>query len=127
MLHSAITILEKFTSGLSLYKFYHFEMIDIDVEECGYLCYINSKWFFIYETDFLIIDLPKVLQEISYIFDKHEMTPLHWLAKKDSLPNSSSMPLDTSVEDDKSLYDALVYRDENTHLIYTVLEVAELR
>ena len=107
------------------FSFRHFELVDIDVEERGYLCFVNDRWLFIYETDFLILDLLEVLDEISYVFENYNFSPLHWLTRKDYQATITTLPLTTSVENDKQLYSMLIYRDTNHHKIYAVLELEQ--
>lgn len=123
MLQSAVQLLDQYIEISHWFSFRRFELVDIEVEERGYLCLVNDRWLLVYETDFLILDLPKVLDEISYVFEDYKFSPRHWLAKKNYQSPTNTLPLTTSVENDKQLYNALIYRDEGTHKVYAVLEL----
>lgn len=123
MLESAARILNHYIDIPHWFSFRHFELVDIEVEERGYICQVDNQWLLIYETDFLILDLPKVLDEISYIFDDYKFSPRHWLVKKNYQPTTMNSPLTSSVENDKQLYNTLIYRDTDVHKVYAVLEL----
>lgn len=127
MLESATSILSHFIDKPHWYRFRFFKQIYIDVEERGYICQIDNRWLFVYETDFLILDLPKVLDEISDEIKERQLTPVHWIAKKDKRHKSATLPLNTSVENNKDLYTTLILKEPNRPLIYAVLELAPTR
>lgn len=123
MLQSAVQLLDQYIDIPHWFSFRHFELIDLEVEERGYLCFVNDRWLLVYETDFLILDLPKVLDELSYVFEDYKFSPRHWLTKKSYRSTAITQPLTTFVEHDKQLYDMLIYKDTNHHMVYAVLEL----
>lgn len=123
MLESAAIIISQYIDNTHWLRFRDFELIDIDVEERGYLCLVDDKRLFIYEADFLILDLPKILEEVAYVFEDRKLAPRHWLTKQSPDANATSFPLDTAVEDNPQLYDSLIYKDPKTRFIYAVLEL----
>ena len=123
MLNSATLILEQYINDAHWFKFRWFEQIRVDVEEFIYICEVNSRWFVVYETDYLVADLPKVADEIAHIIKERDLTLIHWLAKKVHHSTAKSLPLDTKTEDNDNLRKVLVYKDPETSLRYAVLEV----
>jgi hypothetical protein len=119
MLKSAADILKEYIPISHWFSFQYFELIDIEVEERAYICKVNNRWFLVYEADFLILDLPKLLEEIAYIFEDYSLTPLHWLARN----QQGLLPLTDSVENDKTVYDKMIYKSPTTHFVYATLEV----
>lgn len=126
MLESATSILSHYIDTPHWYKFRFFKQIYIDVEERGYICQIDNRWLFIYETDFLILDLPKVLNEISDHLNERQLAPVHWLAKEDIQQNFAALSLDTSVENNKTAYDSLIFKNPSNSFVYAVLEVKRI-
>jgi len=124
MLNSATQILEQYIDDAHWFKFHWFEQIRVDVEEFVYICEVNSKWLVVYETDFLVADLPKIADEITPILKERSLTPLHWLTREDHDSNVKSLPLDTAIENDENLQKALIFKNPGTSLRYAVLEAS---
>lgn len=89
MFDSARSILDKYidTEKVSRFTFYSLEMErGENPEDLYYLCSIKDHYYVVFETDYIMNTLADVAQEATDIFKGHELSPLHWMVKKDSQP-----------------------------------------
>lgn len=87
MFDSAQSILDKYidTEKVSRFTFYSVEMErGENPEDLYYLCSIKDHYYVVFETDYIMNALADVAQEAADIFKGYELSPLHWMVKKDS-------------------------------------------
>lgn len=87
MFDSAQSILDKYidTEKVSRFTFYSVEMErGENPEDLYYLCSIKDHYYVVFETDYIMNALADVAQEAADIFKGYELSPLHWIVKKDS-------------------------------------------
>jgi len=87
MFNSARSILDNYidTANLSRFTFYSVEMErGENPEDLYYLCSIKDHYYIVFETDYIMNSLADVAQEAADIFKGYNLSPLHWVVKKDS-------------------------------------------
>lgn len=87
MFDSARSVLDKYidTDKVSRFTFYSVEMErGENPEDLYYLCSIKDHYYIIFETDYIMDTLADVALEAADIFKGYELSPLHWMVKKDS-------------------------------------------
>lgn len=87
MFDSAQSILDKYidTEKVSRFTFYSVEMErGENPEDLYYLCSIKDHYYVVFETDYIMNALADVAQEAADIFKGYELSPLHWMVRKDS-------------------------------------------
>jgi hypothetical protein len=87
MFDSAQSILDKYidTEKVSRFTFYSVEMErGENPEDLYYLCSVKDHYYVVFETDYIMNALADVAQEAADIFKGYELSPLHWMVKKDS-------------------------------------------
>ena len=88
MFDSARSILDKYIDTDKVYRFtfYSVEMErGENPEDLFYLCSIKDHYYVVFETDYIMNTLADVEREAAAIFKGYELSPLHWIVKKDSL------------------------------------------
>lgn len=101
MFASAEAILSKYidTSGVSRFTFYSVEMErGENIEDLYYLCSTRDGYYVVFETDYVLGTLADIATEATEIFKAYNLTPLHWVVKKDAqkVVGTSSIPVDAS-------------------------------
>jgi hypothetical protein len=89
MFDSVRSILDKYidTDKVSRFTFYSVEMErGENPEDLYYLCSIKDHYYVVFETDYIMNTLGDVAREAADIFKGYELSPLHWIVKKDSQP-----------------------------------------
>ena len=89
MFDSAQSILNKYidTEEVSRFTFYSVEMErGENSEDLYYLCSLKDHYYVVFETDYIMGTLAEVAQEATEIFKGYDLSPLHWIVKKDSQP-----------------------------------------
>lgn len=104
MFDSVRAILDQYvdTEKVSRFTFYSVEMErGENPEDLYYLCSVKDHYYVVFETDY-IDNLADVAREAADIFKGYELSPLHWIAKKDSQPpvGVSTIPIDADNVDE---------------------------
>lgn len=123
MLNSASTILNLYIDGVSRFTIYSVEMVRSEnPEDLYYLCWVKDGWYVVFETDYIIGSLAHVIEEAAASFG---VQPLHWLIRKDHQDSgSTTIPLESSVDDDESRSKLILQPPKGSCLCYAVLAVA---
>lgn len=105
MFNSAQSILDKFidTDNVSRFTFYSVEMErGENPEDLFYLCTLKDRYYVVLETDYIMNSLADVAREAADIFKGYDLSPLHWIVKKDSqsLVNTSAVSIDIADADE---------------------------
>jgi hypothetical protein len=104
MFNSAQSILDKYidTDKVSRFTFYSVEMErGENPEDLYYLCSIKDHYYVVFETDYIMDTLVDVAREATDIFKGYDLSPLHWMVKKDSrvLVGAATVPVDAGNAD----------------------------
>jgi hypothetical protein len=104
MFDSARSILGKYidTDKVSRFTFYSIETErGENPEDLYYLCTIKDRYYVVFETDYIMNTLADVAQEATEIFKGCDLSPLHWIVKKDSQASvgAPTVPVDASNAD----------------------------
>jgi hypothetical protein len=66
-------------------------------EDLYYLCTIKGHYYVVFETDYIMNTLTDIAREASDIFKGYDLSPVHWLVKKDfqATVGATTVPVDT--------------------------------
>lgn len=123
MFDSALSILNQYidTSNVSRFTFYSIEMErGENPEDIFYLCIIKDKYYVVFETDYVMNSLSDIAREATNIFEKYDLTPLHWIAKKESLSKTSPSTISINERETDELRSMLFSRRDASKFSYTV-------
>lgn len=113
MLTKSLAILNHFVADSSLlHGFDYFEYIKLDVEESLYLCSVNTEWFLVVETDF-VMNLQNTYDDAKQLLDNDFMFN-GWVMVDE--PAKIMANVDGA---DKMV----VYKDSESHMRYAVIKL----
>lgn len=132
MFDSARSILDKYidTEKVSRFTFYSVEMErGENPEDIYYLCSIKDHYYVVFETDYITSTLVDIAREAANIFKRYDLTPLHWIIKKESqsLASKSTISIDADNIDElrKSLISDVAGTAFGYAVRYAVIEFAD--
>lgn len=88
-------------------------------EDIYYLCRFKNTWYLLYETDY-IGSLAAVTREATEILERHHLSPLYWVAKKDVHDMPHHITLE-SIPEDKIGRSALILKAPVGYMRYALL------
>jgi hypothetical protein len=123
MLNSTEELFSLYIDDVSRYTIHSIDMVrGVDGEDIYYLCSVGTKWYVVFETDY-IGSLSHTTKEIIEAFSDKHIRPIYWLANKMIEEPPSLVSPSDSVVDNKQYRNMFVTKPQGSYLKYAILAV----